>query len=240
VSELAIVAGGSGLLGRRVVDRLVRDGDTVLVLDRTRPAGQHDRIRFRLTELTDDEDVVAAAQELDDAGQAPTALINCQGWSPKTEAGVPVPDADVTSADFLSVLQVNLVSCYLTMRSFVPLMARRGSGRVVNVSSTSGHTGRTTASPAYAAAKAGVEALTRSVAVRYGPVGVLACAIAPGKFVNPAWSDSADAVSTYQAEIPLGRLATPDEVAEVIVFLAGAGNRYLTGQTVVVDGGRLA
>lgn len=234
-----VVAGGSGALGTRVAERMRRRGADVLVLDRVAPPSGT-RFDYRSTDLTDDADVAAAAAELAGSRGAPTALVNCQGWSPKNAEGLPVADAGLTSAEFLAVLHVNLVSCYATIRSFVPLMVAAGGGRIVTVGSTSGRTGRTTASPAYAAAKAGVEALTRSVAVRYGPAGVLACTVAPGKFANPNWPDDPAALAAYRAEIPLGRLATADEVAGVVAFLASEDNRYLTGQTVVVDGGRLA
>jgi NAD(P)-dependent dehydrogenase (short-subunit alcohol dehydrogenase family) len=147
------------------------------------------------------------------AQPAPRVLVNCQGWSPKGADGVAVPDAELSAEGFLRIVEVNLLSCFLTLREFVPAMAAAGGGRVVNVSSTSALTGRTSASPAYAAAKAGLDALTRSFAVRYGPANVMVCGVAPGKLDNARWPDSSEALVGYRAEIPLGRLGRPEDAA---------------------------
>jgi NAD(P)-dependent dehydrogenase (short-subunit alcohol dehydrogenase family) len=236
---LAIVAGGSGVLGSQVTGRLVGAGHRVVVLDRA-PCPAADRVAHLPVDLTDETEVDRVLRSVAERYGIPRVLVNCQGWSPKSPDGGPEPDESLTARSFLRVLDVNLVSCFLTMRTVVPMMVAAGGGRVINVSSTAARTGRTTASPAYAAAKAGVDALTRSFAVRYGPSGVLVCAVAPGKFANPQWPDDPSAVDRYRRDIPLGRLATPAEIAGVIVFLASRDNTYLTGHTVTVDGGRLA
>lgn len=238
---LAIVAGGAGQLGRRVCTGLAADGHRVLVLDLAEPVPEPNGTLTSTTVDLTDEDAVAAA--VDDAVArwgAPTVLVNCQGWSPKGPDGRAAGAAAMLADDFMAVLRVNLLGCYLTMKAVVPVMAAAGGGRVVNVASTSGRTGRTTASAAYAAAKAGVEALTRSFAAAYGNRGVLVTAVAPGKFVSPGWVDDPAALAGYVADIPLGRLAEPDDIGAVIQFLASARNNYITGHTMVIDGGRLA
>jgi NAD(P)-dependent dehydrogenase (short-subunit alcohol dehydrogenase family) len=236
----SVVAGGSGVLGAQVVQRLVDAGDRVVVLDRVAPDVTGDAVSHLRVDLTDESEVTAALGEVCAGCSAPRALVNCQGWSPKNPDGTPVVEEDLSAKLFLSVLEVNLLSCFLTLRFVVPVMAAAGGGRVVNVSSTSGLTGRTTASPAYAAAKAGLDALTRNFAVRYADRGVLVCSVAPGKFTNPTWPHNAEQLDGYRREIPLGRLALPGEVADLVAFLASENNTYLTGQTLVIDGGRLA
>lgn len=236
---LAIVTGGAGCLGSEVSRGLISDGHHVLVLDRAghQPA---ENLTSAVVDLTDEDGVRSAVDVGTARHGAPAVLVTCHGWSPKGPDGRAAAGAAMPAEDFLAVLRVNLLGCYLAMKAVVPAMAAAGGGRVVNVSSTSGLTGRTTASPAYAAAKAGIDALTRSFAAEYGDRGVLVSAIAPGKFRNPGWADDPEAVAGYTGDIPLGRLAEPAEIGAAIRFLVSADNTYLTGHTMVIDGGRLA
>lgn len=236
---LAIVTGGAGRLGSGVSRGLVEDGHHVLVLDRVEhpPA---DGLTSAVVDLTDEAGVQAAVDQGVARWGAPAVLVTCHGWSPKGQDGRSAGAAGMSAEDFFAVLEVNLLGCYLAMKAVVPAMAAAGGGRVVNVSSTSGSTGRTTASAAYAAAKAGIDALTRSFAVEYGDRGVLVSGVAPGKFRSPGWIDDPAALARYTADIPLGRLAEPEDIGAVIRFLASEHNNYITGHTTVIDGGRLA
>lgn len=237
--SLAIVTGGAGQLGKQVSADLIKDGYRVLVLDRVYPRPRR-QLAGIVVDLTDEHGVYAAVQQGITRWGAPAVLVTCHGWSPKGKGGRACDAAGMASDDFLSVLRVNLLGCYLAMKAVVPAMADAGGGRVVNVSSTSGLSGRTTASAAYAAAKAGIDALTRSFAAEYADRGVLITAVAPGKFRSPGWADNPEALAKYTADIPLGRLAEPADVGAVIRFLASAQNSYITGHTLVIDGGRLA
>jgi NAD(P)-dependent dehydrogenase (short-subunit alcohol dehydrogenase family) len=237
---VAVVAGGAGRLGRSVARGLVQDGHRVLVVDRTPVAEQSDHLIGAVADLTDEARVRQVVTDCTRRWAAPRVLVNCQGWSPKGGDGRVTGPAELAADDFMEVVRVNLLSCYLTMRAVVPVMADSGGGRVVNVSSTSGLTGRTTASAAYAAAKAGIDALTRTFAAAYGRRGVLVTAVAPGKFRNPEWPDDPASVSRYVTEVPLDRLAEAEDIGEFIRFLVSSRNNYITGHTMVVDGGRLA
>ncbi|MFJ8623759.1 SDR family NAD(P)-dependent oxidoreductase [Kitasatospora sp. NPDC093550] len=234
----AVVAGGSGFLGAAAAERLRVDGREVVVLDRVAP--RRPGTAWAQVELTDETAVAQALDGLLRERGAPGALVLCQGWSPKGGDGRAVPEDQVPPELFRRVLDVNLTSCYLLLRTLVPAMAAAGGGRAVAVGSAAAHTGRTTAGAAYAAAKAGVASLVRTFAVRYGPDGVLVNGVAPGKVANPAWPDDPEAVARYREQIPAGRLGEADELADVIAFLVSPRNTYLTGQTVIVDGGRLA
>jgi 3-oxoacyl-[acyl-carrier protein] reductase len=234
----AIVSGGAGYLGSAVSARLREQGLHVVVLDRIAPsiAG----VDFVEVDLADEATTDAGLRRLLAERGAPAALVMCQGWSPKGQDGRAPAESDVSAALFRQVLDANLTSCFLLLRTLVPAMAEAGSGRVVAVGSTAAQTGRTTAGVAYASAKAGLAAAMRSFAVRYGARGVLLNTVAPGKVDNPDWPDSPEGIAAYRREIPMGRLADKDEVADVIAFLVSDRNSYLTGQTVTVDGGRLA
>jgi NAD(P)-dependent dehydrogenase (short-subunit alcohol dehydrogenase family) len=236
---IAIVTGGAGNLGRSVTRGLIDDGYAVLVLDRaTVPAGQW--VASIPVDITVADAVADAVADGSARWGPPAALVTCHGWSPKAADGQADGAAAMPPADFMDVIRANLLGCYIALQAIVPAMATAGGGRVVNVASTSGLTGRTTASAAYAAAKAGIESLTRSFAAEYGARGVLVTAVAPGKFASPGWADAPVTLEQYTASIPLGRLATAGDVAAVIQFLASARNTYITGHTIVIDGGRLA
>ncbi|GAA2229347.1 MULTISPECIES: SDR family NAD(P)-dependent oxidoreductase [Kitasatospora] len=234
----AVISGGSGHLGSAVAARLLAEGRRVVVLDRVPPRAQG--AEFHQTDLADEQATDERLARLLELRGAPDGLVMCQGWSPKGPDGRPLPEAEVPAALFRQVLDANLTSCFLLMRTLVPAMAEAGRGRVVAVGSAAAHTGRTTAGAAYAAAKAGLAAMVSTFAVRHGGDGVLINTVAPGKVANPDWPDSAEEIDRYRREIPVGRLAHKEEVADLIAFLVSDRNSYLTGQTVIVDGGRLA
>ncbi|KOT90816.1 hypothetical protein ADK86_25080 [Streptomyces sp. NRRL F-5755] len=233
-----VISGGSGFLGSALTDRLLAEGRQVVVLDRTPPRGPG-AVPVQV-DLSDETALQGALDRLLAERGAPARLVMCHGWSPKGEDGTAIPEEKMPAGLFRQALDANLTSCFLLMRALVPAMAGRGFGRVVAVGSAAAHTGRTTATSAYAAAKAGVAALVRTFAVRYAPQGVLINTVAPGKITNPGWPDAPDAVARYRTEIPLGRLADADEVADAISFLISPQNSYITGQTMIIDGGRLA
>jgi len=147
-----------------------------------------------------------------------------------------VPAIDL--ATFEEMQRVNLTAALRLIQCFAPGMARRGWGRILSMSSILGLRARQRRA-AYSITKAGLEALTRSVAVEFGPMGVLANSLAPG-FVDTdltSQNNPPEVMAEIAARIPLGRLAKPAEIAKVAAFLVSDENTYLTGQTIVVDGG---
>jgi 3-oxoacyl-[acyl-carrier protein] reductase len=142
--------------------------------------------------------------------------------------------------NFQDVVDVNLTSVVFAIEVFLPFMRRAGGGRIVLVSSTAGLYASPTAALSYAVTKAAVAALPRILAPELAASRVLINAVAPGKFVNPGWPDDPDKVKRYERSVPLGRLASVDEVAALIGFLSSSANTYVTGQTIVQDGGRLS
>ncbi|WP_328345249.1 SDR family NAD(P)-dependent oxidoreductase [Streptomyces violaceus] len=232
-----VVTGGAGFLGSAVTDRLLADGQRVVVLDRETPA-RPEAHAFQV-DLADEAALERVLGRLLEERGAPGALALCHGWSPKGADGSRIPETDVPADLFRQVIDANLTSCFVLLRTLVPAMAAAGTGRVVAIGSAAAHTGRTTAGSAYAAAKAGVAALVRTFGARYAPQGVLINDVSPGKIANPNWPDSPEAIARYRQEIPMGRLAEAGEVADAIAFLLSHRNTYITGQTVIVDGGRL-
>ncbi len=159
-------------------------------------------------------------------------LVNNAGINPLGSA------EELTDSDLSQTVQVNMIAPMRLARALTPGMARRGWGRVVNVSSIwSG-----VAKPrrfVYSTTKAGINGMTRALAVELAPAGVLVNAVAPG-FTNTeltAKNNPPEELARIAQAIPLRRLAEPREIAEVVAFLCSARNGYLTGQVVFVDGG---
>jgi NAD(P)-dependent dehydrogenase (short-subunit alcohol dehydrogenase family) len=146
--------------------------------------------------------------------------------------------ADIDSATWQAMLQTNLTSALRLIQAYAPGMANRGWGRILNLSTIFSLVTKERRA-AYSMTKAALNALTRSVAVEYGPGGVIANALAPG-YVDTALTrqnNTPEALAAIAKTIPLGRLALPAELARVAAFLVSEENTYLTGQTLVVDGG---
>ncbi len=135
------------------------------------------------------------------------------------------------------VIDVNLMGALVCMSTFGSVMARRRSGRIINIASVAGIAG-TALSPAYAASKAGLIAATRSAARELADHGVVVTAIAPGYCDTPMLAPAKGLIEAFAVpRIPLKRIAKPVEVAEVALFLATCRTPYLTGSIITFDGG---
>ena len=192
-----------------------------------------------------DEVVAPSRQELDlaDPGSIEAFLARSGGLPVDVlvnNAGINVLRSipEVDAATWQSMLQVNLTSALRLTQAFAPGMAARGCGRILNVASIFAVVTRERRG-AYSMTKAALAALTRTAAVEFGPGGVLVNALAPG-YVDTELTrrnNPPEAIAAIEASIPLRRLARAEELAEAAAFLVSDANSYLTGQTVVVDGG---
>ena len=144
---------------------------------------------------------------------------------------------DMTAAQWDRVVDMNLKSVFLCSQAILPAMLKQKYGKIVNISSIYGFTGNATRS-SYAAAKAGVAAFTKSLALEVVKDGINVNAVAPGRVTTPRvrnrYSDEAWAAAV--AQVPMGRAGTPEEIAAAVLFLVADENQYITGQTVHVNG----
>jgi NAD(P)-dependent dehydrogenase (short-subunit alcohol dehydrogenase family) len=140
-----------------------------------------------------------------------------------------------TLASWQKTIDVNLTGAFLCARRALPGMRERGWGRVIALGSSAGKTGGSKAMSAYAASKAGIMALAKSIASEYAPHGITANALAPSLIDTPMVAN----ISDLAGRIPVGRLGTPQDVADVVTFLASEHAGYITGEVVDVNGGFL-
>jgi 3-oxoacyl-[acyl-carrier protein] reductase len=147
--------------------------------------------------------------------------------------------ADMTEEYWDQVMALNLKSVFLCVKTVWEEMAARKSGCILNVSSIAGRNGGGPGAAAYAAAKGGLLTYTKSLAKELAPHGVRVNGIAPGVILTPYHErySPPEVLAKFVAAIPLGRAGTSEEIAEVLVFLASPSARYITGETVEVNGG---
>jgi len=149
------------------------------------------------------------------------------------------PLSDCSPADLRTLLEADLVAPFSLARSLTPAMAERGFGRIINICSIAGPRARAN-DAAYTAAKGGLAALTRALAVELGPKGITCNGIAPGFFMtetNEPMSHVPEVARFVEERIPLGRWGEPREIAGAAVFLASDAASYVNGHVLTVDGG---
>lgn len=234
--SVALVTGAAGGLGKAFCQALARGGARVVAADIDSEGLQGIGHRAVVMDVSSRDSVQSALAQVGPVD----ILVNNAGGSLYTPKAL----AEITESDWDLVLDVNLKGAFLCAQAVVPGMRGRGGGRIINVSSIGGRTASPVTGAAYAAAKAGLIGLTRRLAKELGPDGITVNAIAPGTVLSgqrmrDLWHElTPDERCRILADVPLGRLSTADEQADVLMFLAGPASRYITGAVIDVNGGR--
>jgi 2-keto-3-deoxy-L-fuconate dehydrogenase len=225
----ALVTGGGSGIGAAVARRLAAEGAEVIVADLS-PAAVADELGVQavVLDVRDEEQVADALADLD-------VLVNVAGIGSTTNA------PETTLEVWENVFAVNARGTFLCCKHAIPGMAARGGGSIVNVASVAGLVGLRNRA-AYCASKGAVISLTRALAVDHVADGIRVNAVAPGTVDSP-WvrrlvEDVGESLDALRARQPLGRLGTPEEIADAVAYLAAA--EFVTGSVLVIDGGLTA
>jgi NAD(P)-dependent dehydrogenase (short-subunit alcohol dehydrogenase family) len=234
--QRALVTGATSGIGRAVALQLARDGAEVLVhgRDAARGADTVEEITAsggKASFVTADLGDAADVQRLSDVGDV-DILINNAGMA----LFAPTGELDVDTFD--KMFASNVRAPFFLVAALAPGMAARGHGSIISVSSMAGEIG-IVGGAAYGATKASLAAMTRAWAAEFSPSGVRVNAIAPGPVYTPS-PTGPELIKALGDTTPMHRASQPEEIAEVVAFLASPRASYITGATVAVDGGRTA
>ena len=239
-SKVAIITGGGSGIGAATAERIAEQGASVMITDINGSAAEQ---TARVIQQRG-QSAQALAQDVADPDAWATVFTEtAKAFGP---ANVLVNNAGITRDNILlrmkedeweDIISTNLSSIYKMSKSVLRGMIKKRSGRIISITSVVGAMGNAGQSN-YGAAKAGIIGFTKSLAREVGVRGITVNAIAPG-FIETDMTDSLpdDQKEALASQIPMGRLGTPNEVAQAVLFLAGESGSYITGQTIHVNGG---
>jgi 3-oxoacyl-[acyl-carrier protein] reductase len=239
-NRTALVIGAARGIGEGIARRFVMEGAAVLVADTEVEAGEAaasslgPTARFVATDVSREEDVERAVAKAIEAFGRLDILVQNAGIYPWSL----IETTSVEEWD--RVLAVNLRGTFLAARAALPAMRSQGYGRMVFTSSITGPRVTMPGHGHYSASKAGINGFIRAAALEFSPYGITVNGVEPGNVLTEAIREhrSAAYIRSMEEAVPLGRLGTPDDVATAVLFLASEEAGYITGTTIVVDGGQ--
>jgi NAD(P)-dependent dehydrogenase (short-subunit alcohol dehydrogenase family) len=242
--KVAIVTGAGSGIGRASAMLLAKEGAKTVVVDRNAEAGEETvrMIReaggeaiFVKADVSEAEDIKKMVKTAVSTYGKLNILFNNAGFIHEV-----APTADASEEVFDETIATNLKGAFMGMKYAIPEMLRIGGGSIINIASIAGTKGVTNA-PAYAASKGGVLALSRATAIEYATQNIRVNCISPGTISTPAMAalmkDDPEIKRNYEEAVPQGRLGRPDEVAQVVLFLASDEASHITGEKLAIDGG---
>ena len=239
--KVAVVTGGGRGIGAATAEAFYRAGAKIALIDQNGEACERQAnaldpsaksVAAYQADVTDELQVQKVVDRILEAFQRIDILVN--------NAGIlhHVPIEEKTVADFERVIQVNLTGAFIMCKAIVPVMKSQGRGKIVNISSLGGRTGRPGVSIDYAASKAGMIGLTQTLAREAGPSGVYVNAVAPGPILTELTKLAPKEVfATWKAGRAINKDGQPEDVANAVLFLASEKSDWITGITLDVNGG---
>ncbi|MEM4213383.1 MAG: SDR family oxidoreductase [Thermoplasmatales archaeon] len=238
--EVIVVTGGSSGIGDAIVKLCVEEKANVAILDLEKPRADRGGAFYRV-DVSEEAQVADSFRRIREEMGPVTGLVNNAGISPKS-----VPSESVEKEDILKTFGVNVFGPMFCNKYAIMQMKEAGHGSIVNISSVIGVVGSKNSS-VYAASKAALIGMTKADAITYSQDNIRVNAVIPGYVHTPliekASIRSGDPNGFYdalKAKHPVGRLAQPDEIAQAVVFLLSARSSFMTGSSLVVDGGYTA
>jgi len=229
-----VVTGAARGIGAAICRAFVEHGAQVVGLDLLGPAEPIDMVRYLQANVAEPESVGAAFAAIAEREGRVDVLVNNAGIQRVGLIG------ELSYEHWAAVIGTNLTGAFLCDSAAVPIMRRQGRGAIVHVASVAAFVGLPGRGP-YTAAKAGLLGLTRVMAVELAPTGIRVNAVAPGftrtGLVDQALRDGSLREEWMTDRVPMGRLATPEEIAGAVRYLAGDEAAFITGQVLAVDGG---
>jgi len=245
-NKIALVTGASSGIGAASAKVLAELGADVAITYHQNKQGA-EGVREQIARLgrktvaihadvRDPDQIRATVSRVSEALGPVDILVNNAGSLVKREATL-----EMTTELWNDVINLNLTSAMLCSQAIAPSMVERKSGAIINVVSIAGRSGGGPGAGAYAAAKAGLIALTKSLARELAPHGIRVNAISPGVIDTPFHEifSTPEMIRSFVASIPLGRIGTPEDCAKVIAFLASDAASFVVGETIEVNGGQL-
>lgn len=245
--KVALVTGGGSGIGRATALAFARDGAKVVVSDVV-PEGGKETVRlieaaggmafFMEADVSSAADAQAMVRTAEEQYGRLDYAFNNAGIE-----GAQAPTAEVTEDNWDRVISINLKGTWLCMKYEIPVMLKQGGGAIVNTASVAGLVGFPNIAP-YTASKGGVVQLTKAAALDYAKQGIRINAVCPGVIRTPMverfLGGSAEAEAQFTAMEPVGRMGTPEEIAEAVVWLCSDAASFVTGHAMAVDGGFVA
>ena len=241
--RVAIVTGGARGIGKAIVLTFIREGAKVAIVDvdkeglnilKNEIMENRGEVMTLTCDITHSAEVREMVSQVQKAFGRINILVNNAGIIRRGTIET------VTEEDWDRVIEVNLKGTFNCCKAVVDIMKQQGYGKIVNVSSIAGKMGDITSAPGYGPSKAGVDALTKTLARQLAPYGINVNAVSPHAIereMSAQWSE--ERRKEIIASIPLGRLGKPEDVAEAVLFLASDAASFITGEILDINGGAL-
>lgn len=240
---VAVITGGGKGIGKAIAEKFFKEGARVAIWDidfslAQSVASSLDSSRRRAmavqVDITHETEVAKAVTEVVSQFDRIDILVNNAGISRHK------PIEEMTLELFESVMKVNVTGTFLCCRAVTPIMKKQGRGKIINIASLGGRTGRPGVGVNYAASKAGVIGLTQTLARELGPSGIYANAIAPGPILTEQTKQySPEVFATWNVGRAILKDGLPEDVADTAIFLASGRSDWVTGATIDLNGGIL-